>query len=102
MTDTNSSLAMWSWIFLAFYVVIMLGLGIVGMRRVKSGDDFAVARASYGPIFLAFAIVATSASGGTFLGLPAMAYEAAVVCVCLSIGDLFRLLGFFKNCQASG
>ncbi|MFT4561549.1 MAG: SSS family transporter [Gammaproteobacteria bacterium] len=78
MTDANSSLEMWSWIFLSGYVVVMLGLGIVGMWRVKSGDDFAVARASYGPIFLAFAIVATSASGGTFLGLPAMAYEAGV------------------------
>ena len=33
--------------------------GAIGMRRVSNSDDFATARRSYGPIFLAFALTAT-------------------------------------------
>jgi sodium/proline symporter len=64
----------WSWVFLAVYVGGMLGLGLMGMRRVKDGDDFATARGAYGPLFLAFALTATTASGATFVGFPGLAY----------------------------
>ena len=46
----------------------------MGQRRVKAADDFATARGSYGPVFLAFAFAATTASGATFLGGPGLAY----------------------------
>ena len=59
------SLVVWSWIFLALYIGMMLVFGIIGQRKVTSGDDFATARSSYGPIFLAFAFAATTASGAT-------------------------------------
>ena len=72
------SLATWSWIFLVIYVAGMLGIGVAGQRRVRSGDDFATARASYGPLFLAFAFAATTASGATFIGFPGIAYEAGL------------------------
>ena len=54
---------------------MMIVLGAIGMRRVSNSDDFATARRSYGPIFLAFALTATAASGGTFIGIPALAYK---------------------------
>ena len=54
---------------------MMVVLGAIGMRRVSNSDDFATARRSYGPIFLAFALTATAASGGTFIGIPALAYK---------------------------
>ena len=63
----------WSWLFLSFYIGLMLAFGWLGARRVKNADDFATARSSYGPVFLAFA--ATVASGATFLGAPGIAYE---------------------------
>ena len=69
-------LQFWSWLFLAIYLVAMVGFGFVGMRKVSGSDDFATARDSYGPLFLAFAVVATTASGGTFIGLPALGYTA--------------------------
>jgi len=69
------SLIAWSWSFLALYIGGMLALGFIGRRRVKHADDFATARGSYGPVFLALAFAATTASGATFLGLPALAYE---------------------------
>lgn len=69
-------LTQWSWIFLIVYLVGMVGFGFIGRVRIKSADDFATARRSYGPIFLAFAFAATTASGATFVGFPGIAYEA--------------------------
>ncbi len=71
----DSSLYLWGWFFLAVYIALMMVCGWIGMRRVRGSDDYATARASYGPWFLAFALVATTASGGTFLGLPGIAYR---------------------------
>jgi Na+/proline symporter len=45
------------------------------MGRTKNADDFAVARSSYGPWVLGLAVVATTASGSTFLGIPGLAYS---------------------------
>ena len=64
------SLITWSWIFLVLYIGAMLAIGVLGQRRVKHADDFATARGSYGPVFLAFAFAVTTASGATFLGEP--------------------------------
>ena len=73
------SLVAWSWLFLIVYLVGMLAIGVIGQRRVKHADDFATARASYGPLFLAFAFAATTASGATFLGLSGFGYEYGLV-----------------------
>lgn len=64
----------WSWLFLIVYVAAMAGFGLVGARRVANADDFATARAGYGPLILALAFASTAASGATFLGLPGLTY----------------------------
>lgn len=69
------SLTTWSWIFLVFYISAMLGIGLYAQRRIKHADDFATARGAYGPYFLALAFAASTASGATFLGSPALSYE---------------------------
>ena len=69
------SLITWSWIFLIIYIGAMLAIGVFAQRRVKHADDFATARGSYGPLFLALAFAATTASGATFLGAPGLSYE---------------------------
>jgi SSS family transporter len=71
-------LIFWGWFFLILYIGLMLTFGFIGMGRVKNSDDFATARRGYGPVFLAFAMTATAASGATFLGLPALAYKAGL------------------------
>lgn len=68
-------LRFWSWSFLALYVAAMVGLGYLGMRHVKTSDDFSTARGEYGMWFLAFAMTATTASGATFLGIPGLGYS---------------------------
>jgi SSS family transporter len=69
------TLITWSWIFLAFYVGIMVFIGLFAQRKIKHADDFATARGAYGPFFLALAFAASTASGATFLGSPALGYE---------------------------
>ena len=71
-------LKVWTWIFFVLYTGIMLACGVLGMRRVRGSDDFATARRSYGPLFLALALTATTASGGTFLGLPGICYGSGL------------------------
>ena len=76
-----SDLQIWSSAFLAAYLAGMVALGLAARARVASGDDFATARQSYSPLFLAFAFAATVASGGTFIGFPAIAYEAGTAAI---------------------
>ena len=71
-------LTAWSWLFLVGYVVMMIAFGVIGQRKVSSADDFATARAAYGPLFLAFAFAATTASGATFVGFPGIGYGAGM------------------------
>jgi SSS family transporter len=69
------TLIAWSWLFLVLYIGGMVAIGLIAQRRVRHADDFATARNSYGPVFLAFAFAASTASGATFLGSPALSYE---------------------------
>jgi len=86
MPEADLSLRLYSWAFLALYIAAMVGLGFVGRMRVRSADDFAVARGGYGPLFLALAFTATTASGATFLGVPGIAYQAGLSTLWLMYG----------------
>ena len=56
------SLTAWSWTFLVGYVGLMVGIGVYAKQRIKHADDFATARGAYGPVFLALAFAASTAS----------------------------------------
>ena len=71
----------------------MCFIGVYAQKKVKNADDFAIARGSYGPFFLALAYAATTASGATFLGLPALAY-IFVSSWCLYWGN-----NFYSSCE---
>ncbi|MCE2559849.1 MAG: hypothetical protein J4F98_14965 [Acidobacteria bacterium] len=75
------SLFAWSWMFLIVYIVGMLAFGWIASRRISNADDFATARSSYGPYFLALAFAATTASGATFLGSPGLGYQFGMASV---------------------
>jgi SSS family transporter len=101
MPSVDPSVKLWCWFFLISYTLFMFVLGLVGMKRVKSSDDFATARSSYGPYFLSFALVAATASGGTFIGIPALSYTAGFSILwyafCYPVGVF---LGFFVAMKA--
>ncbi len=84
------SLQTYCWIFTTGYIGVMIWFGVVGQRRVRNADDFATARGSYGPWFLALAFTSTVASGATFLGIPGLAYtfglSAMWIMFCYPIG----------------
>ena len=77
-TYHDPNLLIWSWGFLLLYITAMLLFGYLGQKRVANADDFATARGGYGPIFLAFAYSATTASGATFIGIPGIAYDTGL------------------------
>lgn len=81
MAEAQSELLIWSWGFLLVYIGGMLLFGYLGQRRVTTADDFATARGGYGPLFLAFAFSATTASGATFIGIPGIAYTTGLAAV---------------------
>jgi Na+/proline symporter len=66
----------WGWIFLGLYVVLMLALGVIGMRRTGDTDSYATARGSYLGAVLGLSYMAMVASGSTFMGIPGVAYES--------------------------
>ncbi len=70
-----TNIGAWGWIWLAVFAVVFIGIGTYGMRKTKTGEDFAVARGAFGPFMVAFAFAATIASGATFMSLPGMAYS---------------------------
>ena len=100
------SLAAWSYLFLVVYIGAMLAIGVVGQRRVRHADDFATARSGYGPLYLAFAFAATTASGATFLGGPGLAYSYGLATVwgnfLYPIGVYFGVLISMRLIAASG
>ena len=100
------SLAAWSYLFLVVYIGAMLAIGVVGQRRVRHADDFATARGGYGPLYLAFAFAATTASGATFLGGPGLAYSYGLATVwgnfLYPIGVYFGVLISMRLIAASG
>ena len=73
--EVTMNLTEWSWLFLALYIALMVGIGLYAQRKIKHADDFATARGAYGPFFLALAFAASTACGATFLGSPHQSYK---------------------------
>lgn len=68
------SVVFWGWLFLITFGVAMVWIGLKGMKRTATADDFATARGSYGGLLLGLSYMAVVASGSTFVGIPGLAY----------------------------
>ncbi|MGP4073240.1 sodium:solute symporter family protein [Piscibacillus sp. B03] len=71
----DNNVVIYSWIFMALFIGLMIAMGFVGMKRTNNAEDFATARSSYGPIVIALVISAGISSGSTFMGMPGLAYD---------------------------
>lgn len=80
------SLQTWAVLFLAGYLLLMVGFGYLGWRRTTSQEDYATARGSYGWPLLGLAFVANLASGITFLGHPGITYAFGFKGLILTMG----------------
>ncbi|NNM01619.1 MAG: sodium:solute symporter [Gammaproteobacteria bacterium] len=79
------TLTAWSALFLIAYLGAMLAFGAWAQRRLAGADDFATARGRYGPVLLAVAFASTTASGATYLGIPALSYQFGLAAFWLGI-----------------
>lgn len=68
------SVAAWGWTFLIAFGLFMVYIGLKGMRRTATSDDYATARGSYPGWMLGLSYMAVVASGSTFMGIPGLAY----------------------------
>ena len=64
-------------VFIAVYLVVMLGVGVFARTRRRSDSltEFYLAGRNLGPFILFFTLYATQYSGNTVLGYPAEAYR---------------------------
>lgn len=68
------SVTAWGWTFLVAFGAFMVYIGLRGMRRTFTSDDYATARGSYPGWMLGLSYMAVVASGSTFMGIPGLAY----------------------------
>lgn len=61
-------------IIVAIYFGIMIAIGIVAAKRVKSSEGYLLGDKSFGPWFTAFKFAATLESGTKLVGTPGMAF----------------------------
>ena len=68
------SVTAWGWTFLVAFGAFMVFIGLRGMRKTLTSDDYATARGSYPGWVLGLSYMAVVASGSTFMGIPGLAY----------------------------
>ncbi len=61
-------------VIVILYLIVMMGVGVIASRRVKSSSDFALAGRNLGPWLIAGTLAATNIGGGTSLGITEKAF----------------------------
>ena len=64
---------------LVAYFAIMILIGLIASRRVKSSGDYYLGGKSAGPVLTAFRFSSTFESGSMMLGVPGLGYQAGYV-----------------------
>ncbi len=76
--------------FVAFYMLLCIGVGIWALRRTKSTHDFFMAGRDLGIMVTAFAVFSSTLSGFGFVGGPGLVYKMGMssvyMFVCIIIG----------------
>lgn len=81
------------------YMLLMLGVGVYFVKRVKNHGDFYVAGRSLGPVTLAATVCATIIGGSAMMGRGGISYTAGMRSVLIAIP---YLLGMFVFSGISG
>jgi sodium/proline symporter len=76
------------------YLLIILVIGFMSMKKQKDMDTFYTGGRSFGPWLVALAISSTTMSGFGFIGLPGLAYENGYPVLMISI---FATAGIFVS-----
>ena len=83
-------------LFLVFYFLICIGVGVWAMRRTKSTHDFFMAGRELGIIVTAFALFSSTLSGFGFVGGPGLIYGQGISSVWMIVcGTIATCFSFF-------
>ncbi|MEC4114010.1 sodium/proline symporter PutP [Myroides pelagicus] len=78
----------------AFYLAIVLGIGIVAYLRTKNFDDYILGGRSFGPLVTALSAGASDMSGWLLMGLPGAIYLSGLSQSWIAIG---LIIGAYFN-----
>ncbi|HWO77435.1 MAG TPA: hypothetical protein VNM69_16340 [Bacillus sp. (in: firmicutes)] len=70
-----TELEIYIWAGVSLFMAVMLALGFISSRGMKSVSDFAIGGGQLGPYLLGLSFAATYLSAAAFLGYPGWSYE---------------------------
>ena len=77
-----------------FYMLVMLGIGIYFVRRIKNSSDFYVAGRSLGPMVLVATVCASIIGGSALVGKGGYAYSSGMLSVAIALPYLIGMFFF--------
>ena len=79
-------------IIIAMYLLVMLGVGVWFVKRIKNTDDYYVAGRTLGPIVLTATVCATIIGGSAMMGRAGIAYTTGFKAIATAVP---YMLGMF-------
>ena len=79
---------------IGLYLLVMLGIGVWFVRRVKNENDFYVAGRSLGPVVIMATVCATIVGGSAMMGRAGKAYSEGFTCVMTALPYLIGMYIF--------
>ena len=88
---------------ISLYLIVLIGIGVVKSRKIKSQSDFALAGRSLTPWILVGTMLATWIGTGSILGNAGKTYEIGMAALMLPLGSILgialltRIAGKVRN-----
>lgn len=90
----HSEISVWDLVIIAVYLIIMIGIGVYSIRRVKNSGDYYVAGRSFGPMVLMATVCATIIGGSGLMGRAGVAYSSGFKAIITAVPYLLGMLIF--------
>lgn len=95
----NSEFTVLDMIIVGAYLIVMIGIGVHFVRRIKNTEDYYVADRSFGPLVLMATVCATIIGGSGLMGRAGKAYSSGFMAIITAVP---YLLGMFIFSGISG
>ena len=95
----HGEISVWDLVIIGCYLVAMVTIGVVNVRKVKNAGDYYVAGRSFGPLVLMATVCATIIGGSGLMGRAGVAYSSGFKALITAVP---YLLGMFIFSGFSG
>lgn len=95
----HSQISVWDLVVVGVYLIVMVLVGVVSSKKIKSSNDYYLAGRSFGPMVLMATVCATIIGGSGLMGRAGVAYSSGFKAVMTAIP---YLLGMFIFSGISG